>query len=177
MDNYVGEIRMFSGDYAPEGWHFCDGSLQSVSEYEVLFTLIGITYGGDGRTNFGLPDMRGRIPVGQGTGTGLTPKVPGQTGGTETVTLKTAECCAHSHFFMTAAADATSKTVDPTMLYAESLNGFVQYLNDNATSPTAVSFDARTVMSTGSSYPHDNMMPSQTVSFIIALMGLYPDRP
>jgi len=97
VDSYVGEIRMFGGNYAPDGWALCDGSLLQVANNEALFSLLGSTYGGDGRSTFGLPDLRGRLPVGQGQGTGLSNRVLAQAIGAETVALAAAEVAPHSH--------------------------------------------------------------------------------
>lgn len=111
-DPFVGEIRMFAGDYAPEGWALCNGQLLSVSQYQTLFALLGTTYGGDGSSTFALPDMRGRLPVHFGQGTGLTPRTLGASGGSETVALSTAQMPSHGHT-MQASADPAS-TTDPS---------------------------------------------------------------
>ena len=88
MDDFIGVVKLFTGNYAPAGWHFCDGSLLPIQQYAALFSIIGTTYGGDGRTNFALPDLRGRVPVGSGNGTGLTPRHQGELFGTEVNTLQ-----------------------------------------------------------------------------------------
>jgi len=184
-DYYLGEIRMFVGDFAPQDWHLCDGTLLSVQDNQVLFSLIGTTYGGNGSTNFALPDLRGRIPVGQGQGASLTNRVLGQTGGSETVTLTEGNLPAHSHTFNTLKADAMTGTLikdgQPnagTLTYAQGENGARTYLNNNAPSPTPVTLEQGSISpAPGGNMPHGNMMPSFVVNYIIAINGLYPQRP
>jgi microcystin-dependent protein len=168
---YVGEIRQFAGNFAPVGWNFCDGSLQSIAENETLFNLIGTTYGGDGQTTFALPDLRGRFPIHQGTGGGAT-YVIGQLSGTETVTLITSQMPAHSHA-PAASASAVNATDSPA-------NNFWA---DSTGKPYAVASPVPTlvmntggVLNTGSSQPHDNMMPFLTISYIISFFGIFPSQ-
>lgn len=188
-DCYVGEIRMFGGKYAPEGWHLCDGSLLPVRDYQALFSLIGIAYGGDGVNTFALPDLRGRVPVGQGQGpvAGMTNRIVAQAGGSETVTLDVAAIPAHTHTFNTLAAAATTGTLIPdnaptgtnALTYAQGAGGARSYLNNNAPSPVAAVLDNDSVTASGAyaAQPHQNMMPSFVMNFIMAVNGLYPDRP
>src|SRR3569623_1528496 len=110
MDNFLGEIRMFAGNYAPEDWHFCDGSTLQINQFDALYALLGTTYGGDGRVTFGLPDLRGRAPVHKGTGTGLPPVTLGQKGGSETVSLPAANLPPHTHPLNAVNAPATTNT-------------------------------------------------------------------
>lgn len=182
VDSYLGEIRMFSGNYAPEGWSLCDGSLLSVSENNILFSLLGTIYGGDGITTFGLPDLCGRLPIGQGQGAGLTQRVIAQTGGTETVTLDATTIPVHTHAFNTLAAAATTGTLSAKsadLTYAQGANGVRTYLNNAAPSPTSATLDPDSVTYSGPNQttPHQNMMPSFTINFVICIEGLYPQRP
>lgn len=165
-DQYVGEIRMFSGNYAPQGWHFCDGSLLSISQYEVLYVLIGTTYGGDGVTNFKLPDLRGRVPLHTSNNYPL-----GQMAGTEKITLVQSQLPAHTHSANAnnVAADATSVSPEGQFWGASSITSYQSVAPNVTMSP-------RTVSSVGGNQPHNNMMPSKAVSFIIALQGLYPSQ-
>lgn len=168
-DPFIGEIRLFAGNFAPQGWAFCDGQLLSVSEYEALFTLLGTTYGGDGQTTFGLPDMRGRVPIHAGQGPGLTPRVVGQAGGAEQVTLGVANLPSHSHAPF--GADDTSVTTDPSgrVLGHPTTNTYRAPYGAPATGMAPPS-----VGSTGGSQPHDNVAPSLVLNFIIAVVGIYP---
>ncbi len=162
---FVGEIRMFAGNFAPQGWAFCDGQLLAVSENDALFALIGTTYGGDGQTTFALPDLRGRIPVHRGDGVSL-----GQKTGTEEVTLTTAQVPAHTHAFV--AADAAGNASSPAgNLAAHSFN-IAPYIAD---SPTG-SMNAAAIAPYGVSGPHANVQPFQCVHFIISLFGIFPSR-
>src|SRR6202007_190635 len=145
---YVGEIRMFAGNFAPAGWMFCEGQLLPISEYETLFNLIGTTYGGDGQSTFALPDLRGRIPLHFGNGFTLA-----ETGGVETVTLTTSQIPAHSHPLLATTTIATQQNVSPNVLPQASL--FNPYINVNPNTPMA----PQAVGSTGGSQPHDNFQP------------------
>lgn len=176
---FVGEIRLFAGRTAPRDWAICNGQTLNISEYNALYSLIGTTYGGDGATTFALPDFRGRIPVGQGTGTGLTARTLGQTGGSETVTLNASQWAAHNHTFNTLAADATAGALTSggtNQGLARGANTARSYLNNSASSPTATTLDAVSYGSAGGGQPHNNMMPSLALNYIIALNGLYPQR-
>jgi microcystin-dependent protein len=147
---YVGEIRMFGGNFAPAGWMFCDGQLLPISENETLFQLIGTTYGGDGESTFGLPDLRGRVPVHQGSGISV-----GEQSGVETVTLTVQQIPSHNHAF-------TADTTDGNQIAA--------YINQ----PPDTSFNAGAVPPVGGSQPHENLQPYLCVSFIISLFGIFP---
>lgn len=172
MDWYVGEIRMFAGVKVPQDWHLCDGSLLSISEYDVLFSLLGTTYGGNGSTTFGLPDLRGRLALGQGTGTGLTPRVLGTSGGSETVTLDTTQIPAHSHTIK--ATTATGSTGDPTNTVWANTGATTLKQYSTAAPDTDMGKDALSTV--GSGLAHDNMMPSLAINFIISLNGIYPQQ-
>jgi microcystin-dependent protein len=165
---YVGEIRMFAGNFAPAGWMFCEGQLLPISEYETLFNLIGTTYGGDGQSTFALPDLRGRIPIHFGNGFTLA-----ETGGVETVTLTVSQIPAHSHPFLAtnnpAAQNPPSSTVLPG---TENLATTTPY----GTDAPRTTLHPSSVGSTGGSQPHDNFQPYLCVDFIISLFGIFPSQ-
>jgi microcystin-dependent protein len=167
---YVGEIRMFGGNFAPAGWAFCNGSLFSIASNPVLFQVIGTTYGGDGQQTFALPDLRGRIPIHQGTGAGLQPYTIGEQGGVEDVTLTSQQMPVHSHPLQATNDSATSAG---TPANATANTGTVALY-----APPAGTLDV--VMAptgaAGGSQPHDNMAPYLCVSFIIALFGVFPSQ-
>lgn len=178
MDSYVGEIRMFTGEYAPEGWALCNGSLLPIRENEALFSLLGNVWGGDGRTTFAVPDLRGRIPVGQGQS-----QVPGgslynvgQTGGVEQVTLQSPQIPAHTHNFNVASAAANQVVPSVNTILGCPVDGDVMYLPDTVPSPTAASPGDNTLLPAGGGQPHDNMMPGFPLTFIICTIGTYPTR-
>ena len=162
MQPFVGEIRMFGGNFAPAGWMFCEGQLLPISENETLFQLIGTTYGGDGQSTFALPDLRGRAPVHQGNGVSLA-----ETGGAEDVTLTVQQIPAHSHA-MQASADIPAASSP-----ANSVLGQAAAKVYRAGSPT-VSLNPGSMATTGGSQPHTNVQPYLCVSFIISLFGIFP---
>jgi microcystin-dependent protein len=166
---YVGEIRMFAGNFAPVGWMFCEGQLLPIAENEVLFQLIGTTYGGDGQSTFALPDLRGRIPIGQGTGPGLSPRVLAETGGVEAVTLTTQQIPSHNHAML------ASNDIPTLATPANNVTGQSAAKLYRPGAPT-VTLDPAAAGSTGGSQPHDNMQPYLCVDFIIALFGLFPTQ-
>ena len=170
---FIGEIRMFAGLFAPQDWAFCDGQLISVAENDALFSLIGSTYGGDGQTTFGLPDLRGRLPVHYGTGTGLPDYQLAVKAGAEEITLTANQLGSHNHAFQASANLGTD--VDPTNhTFARVTAGDI-YSSDAAQPLTAMS--ARAVgPSAGGGGPHSNIMPFLCVNFIIALFGIFPSR-
>ncbi|HEU0130066.1 MAG TPA: tail fiber protein [Mycobacteriales bacterium] len=166
MESYVGEIKMFCGTFAPVGWLKCDGSLLRIADYDVLFALIGINYGGDGITTFALPDLRGRVPIHR-----LKPSMPeGLTGGVESVTLTSATIAQHSHSFVASTALATD-TGPPggTPAQGTSAQLFVEDALDQQ-------FNAAAVLPylDGGNQPHENRHPFQAVNYIIAYEGIYP---
>ena len=168
---FIGEIRMFAGNFAPRGWAFCDGELLAVSQNDALFSLLGTIYGGDGRTTFGLPDMRGRIPIHAGHGPGLSNRRLGAKGGEEKVTLTVNQLPSHGHEVSASAASASSgnpsnnvsANTAPTNIYSTAL-AVPQTMNSAA------------VSATGGSRSHTNLMPALCIHFIIALVGIYPSR-
>ncbi|WP_350334596.1 phage tail protein [Coralliovum pocilloporae] len=167
---FVGEIRMFAGNFAPRGWAFCDGQLLATSQNDALFSLLGTIYGGDGRTTFGLPDMRGRIPLHQGTGPGLSPRRLGSRSGSETETLTTNQLASHSHDLNANTAQATD-TAPQGKILAQGVG--VNFYNP---SDPNVSMAPSAITQTGGSQRHTNLMPTLCVNFIIALFGIYPSR-
>jgi microcystin-dependent protein len=165
---YVGEIRMFGGNFAPAGWAFCDGSLLPISENDVLFNLIGTTYGGDGQQTFAVPDLRGRVPVHNGTGSSGTTYTIGERAGVETVTLGVQQTPAHSHPLLGSDSIANSST--PAGNVPAKSTTFDPYLLD--VSGTAMA--AQSIGPAGGSQPHDNVQPFLCVNFIISLFGIFP---
>jgi microcystin-dependent protein len=162
---YVGEIRMFAGTFAPAGWAFCDGQLLSIAENDVLFQLIGTTYGGDGQTTFALPDLRGRIPVHQDVGFALA-----EAGGQESVTLMAQQIPPHSHDLL--ASTQSANTSVPTGHVLAQTNALHLYSN----TPPNVAMASQAIGVAGGSQPHDNMQPFLCVSFIISLFGIFPSQ-
>lgn len=166
---YVGEIRMFGGNFAPVGWAFCDGQLLPISENDTLFNLIGTTYGGDGQSTFALPDLRGRIPVHQGQLAGGTSYMLGEMGGVENVTLTTQQIPSHTHS-PNAQTGAGNQSSPQGGVWA--FSNLTQFNNI----PPNVNMAAQAIQPAGGSQPHENMMPFTAVSFIISLYGLYPTQ-
>ena len=160
---YVGEIRMFAGNFAPAGWMFCEGQLMAISENETLFQLIGTTYGGDGQSTFGLPDLRGRLPLHQGNGVILA-----ETGGAEEITLTAQQIPAHSHPFVV--ADAAGDQVTPAGNHPAHSFNVTPYINDATTG----NFNGAAITQAGGSQPHTNFQPYLCVDFIISLFGIFP---
>jgi microcystin-dependent protein len=182
MENYLGEIRLFAGNYVPVDWHLCDGTLLSINENQALFSLMGVTYGGDGVTTFGLPDLRSRVPIGQGTGTGLTPRALASNGGTETVTLQEATTPAHTHTVYastntpTASSPAGNVPAATSSSAAQASGSLVFYAPVGNPPVTPTAMDPDVISNTGSGLPHANVMLSQPLNFIIALTGVYPQQ-
>jgi microcystin-dependent protein len=169
-DPYLGEIRMFAGNYAPQFWEFCNGQLLAIAQYDALFALIGTTYGGDGVNNFALPDLRGRIPVDQGQGPGLSKRIMGQMGGAEKVALTVDQLPVHSHAVMITTAVGTL-TSPAGAFWATNIN---QY---SSTPPDSL-MSAAAIAPMGNNFPHENMMPYLCINFIICIEnGYWPDRP
>ncbi|MFZ2755064.1 MAG: tail fiber protein [Lysobacteraceae bacterium] len=171
---YIGEIRMLGFGFTPIGWQACDGSLLPISEYSPLFTLIGTTYGGDGQTTFGVPDLRGRLPIHQGQGPGLSYYTIGQVAGTETVTVLPTQMPAHTHTAFATTNAATSLTPGNTLLPG-AVSGDTFYATD-LTGATAIAMSAQSTTQAGGSQPHDNTMPTLTVQYCIAVDGIFPSQ-
>lgn len=170
---------MFGGNFAPAGWALCNGQLLSIGENQALFTLIGTTYGGDGITTFALPDLQGRLPVSEGRGPGLSPRVLGEKAGTEQVTLTLTQMPLHSHALSASSSDGSGHTPGSSVLPGKMTAGSgtpALYITPGAVSLDNVAMSAACVGSDGGNQPHDNLMPSLCASFIIALQGIYPSR-
>ncbi|MGO4715463.1 phage tail protein [Bradyrhizobium sp. 2TAF24] len=175
-DQYVGEIRLFGFPRIPDGWLACNGQSLSIANYDVLYALIGTTYGGDGVQTFNVPDLRGRVPISQGTGPGgLSPRVLGQVGGQETHTLLDQEMPSHSHGLMSSTTVATFQTPGPTVHLATS-NSSLHNLYVPQANVAGYDLMAPSVVINGSSFPHNNMMPTLTANFCIAYVGIYPSQ-
>ena len=166
---FIAEIRIFAGNFAPRGWAFCDGQLLPIAQNTALFSLIGTTYGGDGRTTLALPNLQGRAPMHPGRGPGLTERRLGQRGGTASVTLTEAQIPTHTHQVHASYNEVSTNQPSNAVWGTDELGD--SYRGD---SNTRMSSDA--LMTVGGSQPHDNMQPSLTLNFIIALVGLYPSR-
>lgn len=167
---FVGEIRMFAGNFAPRGWAFCDGQLLAVSQNDALFSLLGTIYGGDGRTTFGLPDLRGRIPIHAGHGPGLSERRLGAKGGEEKVTLTVNQLPSHGHPFQ-ASQDLAGDSAPADHVPGQSPS-IDLYLED----APVVQLNSAAITNTGGSRSHTNLMPFLCIHFIIALVGIYPSR-
>ncbi len=160
---YVGEIRMFAGNFAPAGWMFCEGQLLPISEYETLFNLIGTTYGGDGESTFALPDLRGRLPLHQGSGFILA-----ETGGAEEITLTVSQIPAHAHPLLVSSHVAVDPNPGNSVLADSPVNdAYSPDAADTNMAPTSISY-------VGGSQPHTNFQPYLCVDFIISLFGIFP---
>ncbi len=166
-DPFLGEIRMFAGNFAPVGWNMCDGTVVSISEYDALFSLIGTTYGGDGISTFGLPDLRSRVPV----HTDRANYPLGMVAGAETVTLTRDQLAGHTHPTRCFAGDGTVPAPKDDVWAATA------DFNAYSTSGVDSSMNSAAITTVGGSQPHDNMPPFLVLNFIIALNGIYPPRP
>jgi microcystin-dependent protein len=169
---FVGEIRLFAGNFPPLGWAFCDGSIVSITENETLFQLIGTTYGGDGQNTFALPDLRGRVPVHQGQGPGLTPRVIGQLGGADNVTLTPSQLPAHNHVLHATVTAASSGNGVAGSLTGTVATGTQLY----GSTPGGGAMAASALTPSGGNQPHNNLAPFLSVNFIIALFGIFPSQ-
>ena len=176
MNDYIGIIKIFGGNFAPSGWLFCNGALLPIAEYETLFVLIGTQFGGDGVTTFALPDLRGRLPISSGTGTGLSNYVQAQVGGSEQVTLVTPNIPSHTHALNVANTKAdihnpeSSNSIGaPVDINGDSVSGFSTAAANTQLSPVSIS-------QTGGNQAHDNLAPYLAVNYIICYLGVFPSR-
>lgn len=167
---------MFGGSFAPSGWAFCDGTLLPISESEVLFQLIGTTFGGDGQQTFALPDLRGRVPIHQGAGSGLSTRVIGETGGQESVTLTAQQIPGHSHVIQASGSAGTANTPAGNVVANGSSTSINVYRNPADTATSQVALHGTTVASVGGNQPHENVQPTVAVSYIISLFGIFPQQ-
>lgn len=165
---FIAEIRIFAGNFAPRSWAFCDGQLLPVAQNTALFSLIGTTYGGDGRSTTALPNLQGRAPMHPGRGPGLTSRRLGQRGGVEQVTLSEAQMANHSHTLLASGEDGNSQNPAGNH-YGAGTDMYRAPSNKGA-------MDTQSLPNTGGSQPHNNLQPFLTMNFIIALQGLYPSR-
>jgi microcystin-dependent protein len=174
-DPFLAEIRMFAGNFAPRGWALCDGQLISISQNTALFSLLGTTFGGDGRVTFALPNLQGSAPMQQGQGPGLSDRWLGEIGGEQSVTLLTSEMPLHTH--QVNAVDASGDATTPNnALWASAMLGRVGTNMYSSAAPSQTMSPSSTGI-TGGSQPHNNMPPYLCVTFIIALQGIFPQRP
>jgi microcystin-dependent protein len=164
---YVGEVRMFAGNFAPAGWMFTEGQFLPISEYETLFNLIGTTYGGDGQSTFALPDLRGRVPLHFGNGFTLA-----ETGGAETITLTVSQIPAHTHPMLASTNSAANTSPAGSVFARTTIAGVFPYGTDDPTGPISPSAAG----ATGGSQPHNNFQPYLCVDFIISLFGIFPSQ-
>lgn len=200
MDSLLGQIIMFAGTFAPRDWALCNGQILEISQHTALFSILGDTYGGNGRTTFGLPDLRGRVPMGSGVGIGLSPRVTGQRYGSENVTLSVAQMPAHSHSAETtisgssvaaklnaSSAEGTSNVplnnylAMPANISRSSVNMYgssadVEMANDAIEIDVSGLSGETTVNQTGGNSAHDNIQPSLVMNYIICVNGVYPSR-
>jgi len=173
MEQFIGQIMMFGGNFAPRNWALCDGQLLPIAQHQALFSILGTTYGGDGRTTFGLPDLRGRAPIHAGQGPGLSPYRLGGKGGVETVTLTQSQMPNHTHTASLAASAPVARgTNSTTPVGSYVADGGVYATAKNTTmAPDSVALTA-----TGGSQAHENRSPFLVVNYIIALEGVFPPR-
>lgn len=176
MQPYIGEIRLFAGNFAPQGWLLCNGQSVPISEREVLFALIGTIYGGNGTTHFNVPNLSDQVPIGMGQGPGLTSRLLGQKMGSATVTLQATEVPGHAHDIYATTAAATTTTPDAGVTLAKTGVNFYDAGARNPPAKTALS--AQAIKPSGNAQPsaHSNLMPTATLNYIIAVDGLYPSQ-
>lgn len=180
-EQYVGEIRMFAGAFAPVGWTFCNGALLSIANNQTLYALLGTVWGGDGVSTFGVPDLRGRLPVGQGQGPGLSSYVLGQRAGVDQVTLLDSNMPSHNHNFLVASSPATTTNLSSGAGFAapttNTTSGALVDYAPVTSSPVHLTLSSHALTPyQGGAQPHDNHMPSLSVNYIIATVGVFPTR-
>lgn len=173
MDPFVAEIRIFPFNFAPKGWAFCDGQILPLSQNTALFSLLGTTYGGDGKSNFALPNMQGNAPMHPGQGPGLSLHDLGETGGSDTVSLLESEIPSHSHQMTAQANPGSVKLPGPSVALARSGGAAA---NTYGPASALVNMADQTIAPAGGDQPHNNMQPYLTLNFCIALQGVYPPR-
>jgi microcystin-dependent protein len=173
-DPFVAEIRIFPFNFAPKGWAFCDGQLLPISQNTALFSLLGTTYGGDGKSTFGLPDMQGNAPMHPGQGQGLSDHFLGEASGVPSVTLLNTEIPVHQHGLIASNQPGEDPTPDPTRAIARSVGANLYQTN---AASNLVQLAPQALSPTGGGLPHNNMQPYLTLNFNIALQGVFPPRP
>ena len=174
-DPFVAEIRIFAINFAPKGWPFCNGQIMPISQNTALFSLLGTVYGGDGKSTFALPDLKGNVPMHPGQGPGLSLHDLGEVGGSQTVTLLTSEIPAHAHFVGRARNENGDSVTPVASVWATSAAGRGQAALYHEAPPTA-KVNPLSLSPTGGSLPHNNMQPYLTLNFCIALQGVFPPR-
>ena len=172
-DPFVAEIRIFPFNFAPRGWATCNGQILPISQNTALFSLLGTTYGGNGKTTFALPNLQGNAPMHPGQGPGLSQHDLGETGGVQTVTLLESEMAIHNHSVAVTTEDGEFKTPGPNYILGRSIGAFAYQTSNAGLQQMA----PQTLAPTGGSQPHNNMMPSLVLNFCIALQGVFPPRP
>jgi microcystin-dependent protein len=172
-DQFVGEIRIFGGNFAPLGWALCDGQILPISQNTALFSLLGTQFGGNGTSNFALPNLQGSVPVAQGNGAGLSQRAMGETGGQQGVTLSQATMARHNHQMSAVVTPGSNVIPDPTMALAEP-PAVAPVYQTSLGSPATL--NAGAVTPSGGGQPHNNLQPFLVLNFIIALQGLFPAR-
>jgi microcystin-dependent protein len=171
MDPFIGEVKLFAGAFAPRGWAFCDGQLLAINQNTALFSIIGTTYGGDGRTTFALPDLRGRVPLGPRRGAGLSDYREGQKGGVEHVTLTTSQMPNHSHS-LNADTNAGTTNVPTNHILANT----AAFDNEYSTQSPNTTMNTTAIGNTGGNQSHENRQPFLAINYIIAVQGVFPSR-
>jgi microcystin-dependent protein len=171
-DPFVAEIRIFPFNFAPTGWAFCDGQVMPISQNTALFSLLGTTYGGNGKSTFALPDLQGRAGIQAGQGQGLSDYSLGEQGGTESVVLQESQIPAHAHTVRSSTSPGDLTSPGPDRALGQSMGGFAY---QTAASPTTA-MAPEAITDAGASMPHNNMMPYLTLNFCIALQGVFPPR-
>ncbi|ULH17533.1 tail fiber protein (plasmid) [Deinococcus sp. KNUC1210] len=174
MDPFLAEIRVFPFNFAPKGWAMCNGQIMPISQNTALFSLLGTTYGGDGKSTFALPDMQGNVPMMPGQGSGLSLYDLGQSGGDETVTLLLSELPKHTHSLMADALDPADLNVPAANRVLAQSQGVFAYQSSTA---HVVPMSPQALMTVGDNQSHSNLMPALVLNFCIALQGVYPQRP
>jgi microcystin-dependent protein len=173
---YLGEIRMFAGNFAPSQNAMCAGQVLNIAQNTALFSLLGTYYGGNGTTTFGLPDLRGRVPLCMGTGLGLSPYAIGQAGGSESVTLQTNQMPSHNHMMLANSANASLPTPGGNMACSQIAPAKGFWVASGANTGNPIGMNPNALTPAGGSQAHENRMPILTITFIIALSGIFPSR-
>jgi microcystin-dependent protein len=173
-DQFVAEIRIFPFNFPPKGWAFCNGQLMPISQNTALFSLLGTTYGGDGKSTFALPDMQGNAPMQPGQGQGLSLRDLGEMSGVESITLLQSEMPFHTHTLRGTVEDATQSSFTQGVILAQTVNG---NLYQSTTNANIVQMALQALAPAGGGLPHNNMQPYLTLNFCIALQGIFPQRP